>query len=164
MNTEQGLNPEQVNYVRDFIMLLSEKVRDSTQDFQGLSKISQPELLILHILSQHNSLMVKDIAAQLSDISHSTLTRMLDRLEVNGYIVRVLNRHDRRSFLIKLAPNGQELANSHNQLMGKMAQTMLEALTPVERLMLIELYTKIWATLADADLSADLLSVPDSGV
>ena len=161
MSVEQGLNPEQVKYVRDFIVFLSEKVKNSTQDFEGLSKTSQQELLILHILSRHSSLRVKDIAHQLSDVSHSTLTRMLDRLEENGCIERILNRDDRRSFLIKLAQNGQELVNSHNQLMGTMAQTMLEALTPTERLMLIELYAKIWATLEEVDFSAALLSATE---
>jgi DNA-binding MarR family transcriptional regulator len=150
---EKPLDPEQVADVRDFIMFLGEKFKNSTEDFEDFSKCSIQEITVLKILAQRGPLVVKEIACRLNNISLSSLTRVLDRLEENGNIIRTLNREDRRSFRINLTDKGQKLAEAYQHKFELMAQGVLEALTPAERLILVELYTKVRAKLGDVDIS-----------
>src|SRR5689334_12730969 len=136
---EKPLDPEQVADVRDFIMFLGEKFKNSTEDFEDFSKCSIQEITVLKILAQRGPLVVKEIACRLNNISLSSLTRVLDRLEENGNIIRTLNREDRRSFRINLTDKGQKLAEAYQHKFELMAQGVLEALTPAERLILVEL-------------------------
>jgi DNA-binding MarR family transcriptional regulator len=72
---------------------------------------------------------------------------MLDKLEDYTYIRRDLDRNDRRSFLISSTKKAAEVVDSYKQQMESVAESMLEALTPAERLILIELYSKIKSNL-----------------
>ncbi len=153
MSVEKPLNPEQLADVRDFIMFLGEKFKNSTADFEDFSKCSIQEITVLKILAQRGSLVVKEIACRLNNISLSSLTRVLDRLEESEYITRTLNREDRRSFRIQLTEKGGKLAEAYQHKFELMAQGVLEALTPAERMILIELYSKVRAKLGDMDIS-----------
>ena len=146
------LDPEQILNVRDFIMFLGEKFKNSTENFEDFSNCSIQEITVLKILSRQGSTVVKDIACRLNNIKLSNLTRVLDHLEENGYIERKLNKEDRRSFIIELTEQGRELAEAYQHNFEKMAQATLEALTPAERLILVELYTKVRTKLGDQDI------------
>jgi len=146
------LDPEQITNVRDFIMFLGEKFKNSTENFEDFSKCSIQEITVLKILSRQGSTVVKDIACRLNNISMSSLTRVLDHLEENEYIERKLNRDDRRSFKIELTQQGRKLAEAYQHKFEDMAQATLEALTPAERLILVELYTKVRTKLGDQDI------------
>lgn len=52
----------------------------------------------------------------------STLTSVLDRLEVRGYTKRAINPDDRRSFIVSLTPQGK-----------RAAQTVTKAVATLER-------------------------------
>ena len=151
MAQQKPLDPEQLSIVRDFLLDLGEKFKTRTEHFEELKKCSMPEITVLRILSREGPLVVKEIASRLNNISMSNLTRILDRLENNQYIERNLNREDRRSFRISLLPMGQQLAEEYQYSIELMAEAMLDALTPTERLILVELYGKVRANLDDQD-------------
>ncbi len=146
------LDQEQVFDVRDFIMFLGEKFKNSTEDFEDFSKCSIQEITVLKLLAQCGPLVVKEIASRLNNVSLSSLTRVLDHLEEQQYVTRSLNRNDRRSFQITLTEHGAKLADAYQHKFELMAQGVLEALTPAERLILIELYSKVRAKLGDKDI------------
>lgn len=160
MPVEKPLDPEQIADVRDFIMFLGEKFKNSTENFEDFSKCSIQEITVLKILMQRGPLVVKEIACRLNNISLSSLTRVLDRLEESDYITRTLNREDRRSFRIGLTPKGEKLAEAYQHKFELMANGVLEALTPAERMILVELYSKVRAKLGDTDIS--LTGSPDT--
>jgi DNA-binding MarR family transcriptional regulator len=160
MLVERPLDPEQVADVRDFIMFLGEKFKNSTEDFEDFSKCSIQEITVLKMLAQRGPLVVKEIACRLNGISLSSLTRVLDRLEEHEYVTRTLNRQDRRSFRISLTEKGQKLAEAYQHKFELMAQGLLEALTPAERLILVQLYSKVRDKLGDTDIS--LTGSPES--
>ncbi len=153
MSTKKPLDPEQLWIVRDFIMFLGEKFKNSTEDFEDFSKCSIQEITVLKMLAQRGPLVVKEISCRLNGISLSSLTRVLDRLEASNYIERTLNKEDRRSFRIALTPEGRKMAEAYQNKFELMAEGVLEALTPAERLILIELYSKVRGKLGDADIS-----------
>jgi DNA-binding MarR family transcriptional regulator len=75
----------------------------------------------------------------------SKLTRLLDQLEAQGYISRSLNLEDRRSFRVSLTEQGKMLYERLGQQIAALAESMLHPLTPIERLMMVELFAKIRA-------------------
>jgi len=87
--------------------------------------------------------MVKEIAQAMPGMDPSKLTRVLDSLEKQGYAIRTLNRGDRRSFLVTPTERGMQLLEAFTAQLQGLAQGMLTTLTPTERLVLVELFTKI---------------------
>jgi len=160
MTVGKPLDPEQVADVRDFIMFLGEKFKNSTEDFEDFSKCSIQEITVLKMLAQRGPLVVKNIACRLNGVSLSSLTRVLDRLEESEYITRSLNRDDRRSFRISLTEKGNKMAEAYQHKFELMALGILDALTTAERLILVELYSKVRIRLGDTDIS--LTCSPDT--
>ena len=139
---------EQLTYVRDFLEFLKKNLEHTAQDFEELQGVSGPEVCVLTNLAENPGATVKDVAQHLPKVSLSTLTRILDNLEEKQYIVRSVNELDRRSFIVSLTPVGQQMVDKYGSCMDQFARLMLEALSPAERLMLIELYNKTWKSLA----------------
>jgi len=61
-------------------------------------------------------------------VPQSTLTSIIDRLERRGLIERAINVRDKRSYLIKLTPAGEEVQREHHRVERLIAQRILEAL------------------------------------
>ena len=89
--------------------------------------------------------MVKEIAAALPGMDPSKLTRLLDSLEKHGYATRTLNRENRRSFLVAPTGQGLQMFERFTQHLEVLAEGMLASLTPAERLVLVDLFTKVQA-------------------
>jgi DNA-binding MarR family transcriptional regulator len=143
MTGDPPISDDLVGNVLDFILLLSERLRETSHTFELSCKMSPQELLVLSILAKHGPLMVKDVASRLTGVSPSTLTRILDRLETGNMIVRTLNPMDRRSFRISLTDQGDLLVNQYHRALESLARTILDPLTPAERMIFVELQTRI---------------------
>ena len=128
-----------------FVFFLSDMVNEQQWNFEQQMKGCHPEdVRVLFLwMEPRGPLMVKDIALELNGVSLSTLTRILDRLEQQGYIRRMLNPQDRRSFQVIPTEQGQQTIESFLQEWRTVAQNVLGALTPIEQLVLIELLNKV---------------------
>lgn len=62
----------------------------------------------LHLMVLHEGPLTPSIVVALSELPPSTTTRVLDRLEERGFIRRLVDDHDQRSFRIEL--NWREIA------------------------------------------------------
>jgi len=144
-----AIDHDQVAFVRDFMLYLTEQMKHKAHDFEELHGLSKQELHVLRSVAAKNSMMVKGVSAYCSDMSLSSLTRILNSLEDKGTIIRKLNREDRRSFIVEITDKGREIADQFNEFIEQWAELMLKGLTPAERLMMVELYTKVWATLKE---------------
>jgi MarR family transcriptional regulator, organic hydroperoxide resistance regulator len=63
----------------------------------------------------------------------STLTSLLDRLTKRGYIVRETDPGDRRSFVVRLTPDGQAAAMRAAEAIAELERQALAAVTPQQR-------------------------------
>lgn len=61
-------------------------------------------------------------------VPQSTLTSIIDRLERRGLIERAINARDKRSYLIKLTPAGEEVQREHRRVERLIARRILAAL------------------------------------
>ena len=63
----------------------------------------------------------------------STLTSLLDRLTRRGYLVREVDRADRRSFVVRLTPDGLAAAQRAAAAIADLERQALATLTPQQR-------------------------------
>ncbi|HLZ56696.1 MAG TPA: MarR family transcriptional regulator [Ktedonosporobacter sp.] len=128
-----------------FVFFLGGMVNEKQWHFEQEMQGCHPEdVRVLFLwMEPRGPLMVKEIAQELKGVSLSTLTRMLDRLEQNGYIKRMLNPEDRRSFRVVPTERGQQAVESFLQQWREVIQEILESLTPTEQLVLLELLNKL---------------------
>jgi len=77
----------------------------------GALEISQAEAHVLARLDRGGSTSPTELH-RLFGHKRSTLTGILDRLEARGYVTRVLNADDRRSFIVSLTSEGKIVAET----------------------------------------------------
>ena len=140
---EPAPEPQQIRAVFEFMMFLGETLGHTSRHFEDETMCSPEETSVLRVLSPRGPLMVKEIAQAVPGMSLSKLTRVLDSLETHGYLTRTLNREDRRSFLVAPTEQGLLLVGKFVHDLEEAARSMLAALTPTERLVLVELFTRI---------------------
>ncbi|TBL80205.1 MarR family winged helix-turn-helix transcriptional regulator [Paenibacillus thalictri] len=143
---EELTNHVQADRVREFILFIGDRVKQCSQSFEQDCRLSHHESSVLFALMQDGPLAVKDIAARL-EVSLSTLTRILDSLEQTGYVKRNMDPKDRRSFIITLTADAERMLETFPAQMNKIALEMLDSLTVAERLILLELFAKMKATM-----------------
>jgi len=136
-------DPQQVRAVADFFLFLGDTMARKSEHFELEAKCTPEELHVLRVLAWHSPLMVKEIAQAAPAMSLSKMTRVLDRLEAQGYITRTLNREDRRSFVVALTEPGTLMIKRLMQKFDELVQDLLTTLTPAERLLLTELFARI---------------------
>ncbi len=150
---EQNLDASQSHAVLDFMLFLNDTLSRTSQHFENETLCSPEEANVISVLSRRGPLMVKDIAQAMPGIDASKLTRILDSLEKQGYAIRTLNRGDRRSFLVTPTERGMLLLATFMHQLETLTHDMLATLTPTERLILVELFTKIqtnWTRTSDS--------------
>ncbi len=154
----QDPDQQQIEAVFRFIMFLNDTLGRTTREFEHETSCSPEEANVVRVLVEGGgSLMVKEIAQAMPGMNLSKLTRLLDGLEKHGYILRTLNREDRRSFLITPTEQGLQLLDNFMQDLGGLAKRMLLALTPAERMMIVELCRKMQANWNGVDIQSPLL-------
>src|SRR6266436_10282711 len=142
---EHDLDSSQARAVLDFMLFLNDTLSRTSQHFEDETLCSPEEANIISLLSRRGPLMVKEIAQAMPGMDPSKLTRVLDSLEKHGYATRTLNRGDRRSFLVTPTEQGMQLLDAFTEHLKTLAQDVLVPLTPAERFILVELFTKIHA-------------------
>ena len=63
----------------------------------------------------------------------STLTSLLDRLTRRGYVVRETDPGDRRSFVVRLTPDGEAAAVRAAEAIAELERQALATVTPQQR-------------------------------
>jgi MarR family transcriptional regulator, organic hydroperoxide resistance regulator len=90
--------------------------------------LSGSEQNVLAQLAGNRVLSISELAAA-SGTRPSTLTSVLDRLERSGELVRELDRSDRRSFLVRLTPQGRRTAAAVQAAITGLERAALAGLT-----------------------------------
>ncbi len=78
-------------------------------------------------------------------ISPRSLTDLVDALARDGYLRRLADPHDRRSVLIELTPEGQDVVRAGRRVRLGQAAHVFQVLDPSERNMLERLLLKLVA-------------------
>lgn len=102
-------------------------------------------ILRLLYLSEHERLPQHEIGRQLG-VTSANITYLIDGLEKEDLVRRVVNQQDRRVTFVELTEKGDELSQKLVPLIGEFMATTAGALTEEEKLQFIELLRKFRET------------------
>lgn len=132
-----------LNTYSEFLRTMGHKIRQYADCYQGSCQLSRTEFSLLYLLEQYGSMMMKDLNTYLNEVSLSTLTRLIDRLEGDDYVKRSTDPSDRRCFMISLTDKAISLLKGYLKQMDQLASDMLVRLTSDEQHTLIQLIHKM---------------------
>lgn len=113
-NAQGGFLISQIKQVggRIFEKILAEKNIDA---FNG------PQGRILYILWQADSIPIRELSKK-TGLALTTLTSMLDRMEVAGLVNRTFSKVDRRKVLIVLTEKAKTLKTGYDEVSSKVGE------------------------------------------
>jgi len=101
------------------------------------------------------------MVAKSVQLSAPTVSRILDRLEKNGYLTRERSSTDRRKVFVQLTDEGMTRIDNLPQPLHEQFLTRLEALDPVERLGLLKALERIVELMDAEGMDASPMLTPE---
>ncbi len=131
--------------IRLLIDSISEIFKSTHQlSYQKMGKLKmypgQPKLMAL--IRKNEGIAQKELACK-NFVKPSTVTGMLNKLEANGYVLRVPDETDKRIMRVYLTPTGRKLADRGEQFMIGLTKKMFAGFTEEELQTFIRLTDKI---------------------
>ena len=122
--TQGGFLISQIKQVqgRIFERLLSES---------GILEFNGAQGRILYVLWQADHLPIVELSKQ-TGLAKTTLTSMLDRMETQGYIMRLPDKSDRRQCKIVLTQKASGLRDDYNRVSEQMSAIFYRGFTGAE--------------------------------
>lgn len=85
----------------------------------SIDQINPAQGRILFVLWKNDEIPISELAKE-TQLSKSTLTSMLDRLEKAGHITRIHSKKDRRTILLKLTEKDKSLQKVYSKVSDEM--------------------------------------------
>lgn len=114
-----------INQLSHRIVKLNEQFDEKT--FHRLKNLSKLEISVLSLLCANPQIIMRDISKQLQ-VSKSTMTGVVDKLEQAGYLQRVICRQDRRSYSLEITEEGKLAQKEHLRWEKESYQKFLRAM------------------------------------
>ncbi len=123
-------------------VLMNSSNEEDVIKYSELMNRSPVEIQIILMTGANNGLLLRDYANMLH-ISKSTLTSIINRLEKQGFVRRVISEKDKRSYCLTLEANGQKFFNSYISYQTDIGNRIISGLDENEKQQLIMLLGKI---------------------
>lgn len=94
--------------------------------------LSLEQFIILKIALQHNGTVVQQDVASMMGKDKSVVMRMVDCLEKDGLIKRVVDANDRRRNMLEVTAPGLEMLSRFDEVEMALTEELLEGLTELE--------------------------------
>lgn len=94
--------------------------------------LPEAQLAALRFVHRNRGCLLGEVASALG-ISAPAATRLIDRLEEKGLVIRGLKKGDRRAFSLTLSPKGEQAAVSIEAIEGQAVERLLRSLSEEER-------------------------------
>ncbi|MDP4088554.1 MAG: MarR family transcriptional regulator [Bacillota bacterium] len=118
-------------YLISKIHQLSERIfARKLKDF-NINEINPAQGRILFALWQEDNITIQQLAKKTA-LSKSTLTRMLDRLEESGHIIRVFPGDDRRKVLVQLTEENRKMKSAYEKVSVNMVELFYKGFSDKE--------------------------------
>ena len=111
--------------------LVFKKYLELEKRFSNLNKFSVNEISIINMLGHNDNVILKDII-DIIKVPKSTLTGLINKLEKNNLVKRVINDSDKRSYKLELTEKGMEISKEHDEFDKFISSEMLNSLSSYE--------------------------------
>jgi len=117
-------------------------IGQSTFFSEQMEKLTFFDMHVIGIAYNRPDAILKEIREYLK-VPQTTLSSIISRLEKRGYIRRVINHRDMRSFSLEVTDLGKKVLEEHKRLDREQARNVLISLDEEERDMFIRLLEKV---------------------
>jgi DNA-binding MarR family transcriptional regulator len=115
---------------------------DDVERFHELSSFTPIEINLVSMVDAKKDMLLREFLA-IFNVPKSTLTSIVNRLEKKGYLMRIINPRDKRSFGLELTKKGDRFARLYKTYQEEMGLRILKSLTKKEQQQLLFLLNKI---------------------
>lgn len=119
--------------------LMTSRSEEKSQKLKGLAFL---DMQVITMAYEKPDIILKDIRDKLK-IPQTTLSSIVAKLEKRGFIQRIINPRDYRSFSLKITALGKETMDEHMKMDHEQSRHMLRSLEPEERDEFIRLFDKM---------------------
>lgn len=119
--------------------ILVNRPESKSKDFNGLGF---SDIHVISLAYEKPDIILKDIRKKLR-MPQTTLSSIVAKLEKRGFLKRVINPKDYRSFSLEVATKGEKMMKAHMKLDHEQNLQMLDSLEPEERQEFIRLFAKV---------------------
>lgn len=130
--TKTRVRPSEVAALHEVSLLLTRRLRKHSETELTLSQMSA-----LSTLRRNGAMRVGDLA-QREQISKSSATKLVAKLEEMDYLAREVDPTDGRSFQVTITPHGHELLAESSQRANAFLASEVENLSDAHRIALLE--------------------------
>lgn len=128
--------------------LMEEDLRQETE----LKQLTSRQLTCIECINEMKNPSLSELAEKMK-IAKPSISVMIDRLEKNEFIYKVISDSDRRSAHIHLTVKGQKAAMLHNEIHAKIAELLTLEMTDSEKQILVVLLNKSILSLSKNSLN-----------
>jgi len=115
-----------------------------------MQKLSFMEMYLISLAYDNPDMILKEIR-EILKVPQTTLSSIVAKLEKLGYIRRVINHRDMRSFSIEVTEQGKEFRDQHRRHDLELARMILLLLDKNERDTFVRLFHKVSAGIVKAE-------------
>lgn len=130
-------------------VLLNSATAEMVEKYGALMKRRPVEIRLIGLAASSPDWLLRDYGAALH-LPKSTLTSLIDRLEKEALVKRVLSPRDRRSYSLALGARGPEFLRLYTAYQEEIGGRILAALDAAERRQLLALLEKVAAAMEGA--------------
>jgi DNA-binding MarR family transcriptional regulator len=135
------LKPE-IDQILEAILYLYTESRRLTKELARQVELTGPQLTVLKMLEGVGDLSLSELSERIR-AQNSTVTGIIDRMELGGLVVRARSTEDRRVVHIKLTEKGAKIARAIAVEPMEIFRGALESLSLGETKELLKILTKI---------------------
>lgn len=93
----------------------------------NLKNLSNTEISVIFKLNKNPQIIMRDLSEDLH-VSKSSITGIVDHLEALGYLHRVINQNDRRSYALEITEEGKLVQLQHEKYERKAYLQFIKAM------------------------------------
>ena len=107
---------------------LSDRTFEKILKTKGIDEFNGAQGRILYILWNINNLSIKQIS-KFTKLAKTTLTAMLERMELQGLIKRTISKEDKREIIVSLTDKAKELKENYLDVSKQMEKIFYKNFT-----------------------------------
>ncbi|WP_291329559.1 MarR family winged helix-turn-helix transcriptional regulator [Desulfovibrio sp. UCD-KL4C] len=121
-----------LNNLNHSVVEFYEKLSSWENDIVRGKGITLPQMHTLEVLGSQQPMRMKELAQGMG-ITTGTLTVLVDRLEIKGFVCRKPHDSDRRSILVELTESGEAMFAEHDRLHLRLIEELTSEISDSER-------------------------------
>ncbi|WP_299093600.1 MarR family winged helix-turn-helix transcriptional regulator [uncultured Metabacillus sp.] len=137
---------KQLEHFVDCFQAIGRFMKRNQWSNQKATEITKTQWLILRFLWKHDGCTIGQLAERL-EVRSSSMSQMIDRLELAGMVYREPDKYDARTRIVKLTEAGKETITKMKNAQVELLSGPFNQLTPEEQSTLVEIMTKMTSQL-----------------